>query len=43
MKGWKGPECKIGIKDPYTRSQLRLKTERTSQELDGKAFGLEFM
>jgi hypothetical protein len=22
---WKDPECKIGIKDPYRRQQLRLK------------------
>jgi hypothetical protein len=43
MKRWKGPECKIGIKDLYTRQQLHLKIERTSEELDRKAFGSEFM
>lgn len=27
-KRWKGPKCKIGIKDPGTRRQLHLKTIR---------------
>jgi hypothetical protein len=40
---WKGPECKIGMKNPGTRRQLRLEIERTSEELDRKAFGLEFV
>jgi hypothetical protein len=43
MKSWKGPECKIGIKDLGTRWELRLKIERTSQMIDRKAFGLEFV
>jgi hypothetical protein len=37
------PECKIGIKNPGTRWQLRLKIGRTSEGFDRKAFGLEFM
>jgi hypothetical protein len=40
---WMGPECKIGIKDPGTRWQLRLKIERTSDGFNRKTFGLEFM
>jgi hypothetical protein len=40
---WKGPECNIGIKDPGTRRQLRLKIERTSDGFDRKAFGLQFV
>jgi hypothetical protein len=43
IKHWKGPECKIKITDPYTRWQLRLKIERTTEEFDRKAFGLEFV
>jgi hypothetical protein len=43
MKRRKGPECKIGIKDPGTRWLLRLKIERTSERIDRKAFELEFM
>jgi hypothetical protein len=34
---------KTGIKDPRTRCQLRLKSERTTSEFDRKAFGLEFV
>jgi hypothetical protein len=33
-KHWKGLECKIGIKKPGTRRQLRLQIERTSEEFD---------
>jgi hypothetical protein len=40
---WKGPECKTGIQHPGTRWQLRLKTERTSDGIDRKAFGMDFM
>jgi hypothetical protein len=40
---WKSPECKIGIKDPGIRRQLRLKIERTSDWFDRKALGLEFV
>jgi hypothetical protein len=40
---WKGPEWKIGIKDPGTRWQLRFKIGMTSDWFDRKAFGLEFM
>jgi hypothetical protein len=36
-------ECKNGIKDPGIRWQLHLKIGRTSDGLDRKAFGLEFM
>jgi hypothetical protein len=43
MKRWKGPECKVGIKDPDSRPQLRLRIERTSEEIDRKAFRLEFV
>jgi hypothetical protein len=43
MKRWKDPECKIGIKDPHTNWQLRLKTERTSEEFDRKAFAPDFV
>jgi hypothetical protein len=43
MKRWKGPEGKIGIKDLYTRRQLLLKIERTSEGMDRKAFGFEFV
>jgi hypothetical protein len=38
-----GPKGKIGIKNPDPRWQLRLKIERTSEEFDRKAFGLEFV
>jgi hypothetical protein len=34
-----GPECKIRIKNPDTRWQLRLKIKRTNR----KAFELEFV
>jgi hypothetical protein len=34
MKCWNGLECKIRMKDPDTRQQLRLKMERTSDEFD---------
>jgi hypothetical protein len=37
------PESKIGIKDPGTRWQLRLKIERTADGFDRKFFGLEFV
>jgi hypothetical protein len=40
---WRGPECKIGIKDPGTRWQLHLEIEKTSDRIDRKAFGLEFV
>jgi hypothetical protein len=43
MKCWKGPECKIGMKDPDTRWQLRLEIEGTSEGIDRKALVLEFM
>jgi hypothetical protein len=43
MKRCKGPEYKIGIKDPYTRQQLCLKIERTSEGIDWMTFGLEFV
>jgi hypothetical protein len=43
MKCWKGPECKIRLKDPDTRRQLRLKVGRTSEGINRKAFGLEFV
>jgi hypothetical protein len=33
-KCWKGPEFKIGVKNPVTRRQLRLKIERTSEGID---------
>jgi hypothetical protein len=42
-KGLKGPECKIGIKNPDTRRQLLHKIERISEEFDRKTFGLEFV
>jgi hypothetical protein len=42
-KRWKGLECKIGIKNPGTRQQLRRKFERTSEEFDRNACRLEFM
>jgi hypothetical protein len=42
-KCWKGPGCKIGIKNPGTRQQLCLKIKRTSEGFDRKAFGLEFV
>jgi hypothetical protein len=42
-KCWKGPECKIGMKNPGTRQQLHLKIEGTSEGFNRKAFGLEFM
>jgi hypothetical protein len=38
-----GPECKIGIKNQSTRRQLHLKIDRTSEEFDRKAFGLELV
>jgi hypothetical protein len=31
MKCWKGPECKIRIRDPHKRQQLRLKIENISE------------
>jgi hypothetical protein len=34
---------KAGIKEPQTRWQLRLKSERTTSEFDRYAFGLEFI
>jgi hypothetical protein len=40
---WKDPECKMGIKDPGTRRQLRLKIERTSDGFQRKAFGVAFV
>jgi hypothetical protein len=43
MKRWMGPECKIRIKDPYTRQQLHLKIERISEEFDKKTLELEFV
>lgn len=43
MKCWTGQECKIGLKDPYTRQQLRLKIEGTSEESGRKAFRLELV
>jgi hypothetical protein len=36
---WKGPECKIAIKDIGNRRQLRW----TLDEFDRKAFGLKFV
>jgi hypothetical protein len=36
---WKGPECKIAIKDSGNRRQLHW----TSDGFDRKAFGLEFV
>jgi hypothetical protein len=43
MRRWKGPECKTGIKDPRTRRHLRLQIERTTQEFNRRALGLEFV
>jgi hypothetical protein len=43
MKLWNDPAGKIGIEDPDTKRQLRLKTERTSEEIDGKVFEPEFV
>jgi hypothetical protein len=40
---WKGPECKTGLKDPYTRRQLCLKIERTTEGIDGKTIELEIV
>jgi hypothetical protein len=42
-KHWTGLECKIGIKNPGPRQQLRLKIERTSEGFNRKAFRLEFV
>jgi hypothetical protein len=39
----KEPECKKGIKDPRTRRHLSLQIERTTEEFNGKALGLEFL
>jgi hypothetical protein len=36
MKFWKNPECKIGIKDPDTKRQLRLKTRRHQRRSTGR-------
>jgi hypothetical protein len=43
MRRRKGPECKTGIKDPRTRWHLRLQIERTTEEFNRKALGLEFL
>jgi hypothetical protein len=43
MKCRKGPECKIGIKDPGTRWQQHHKIVRMSERINRKAFGLEFV
>jgi hypothetical protein len=42
-KCWNAPQCKIVIKNPGTRRQLRLKIERISEGFDRKVFGLEFV
>jgi hypothetical protein len=43
MRRRKGPEWKTGIKDPRTRRQLRLQIERTTEEFNMNALGLEFL
>jgi hypothetical protein len=40
---WKGPECKMEIKDPGIRRQLRFKIEGTSDGFDRKASGLDIV
>jgi hypothetical protein len=43
MNHWKGPECKIRIKDPGTIQKLCRAIERTSDGIDRKTFILEFV